>query len=90
MRFQQYLIEQQILELNRMREDTFMEMVKSQFKAFYEDIIRLSKFMVEPWSKRIDVMKMKHDGWKVVKHTSNGDHELWLLKKGNEEKLMGY
>lgn len=89
MRFQQYLVEQELL-LTEDRMPTFLDMVKRYFHDFVDDVARLSKFVITPWAKKVDVIKLERQGWKVIKHTAHGDHELWLLKKGSEEKLMGY
>jgi hypothetical protein len=86
MRFNNYLTEQ------RLDEDMkdFIDMVHKYFSDFTADIKRLGKHMLEPWVAKIDVMKMKKDGWKIVRHSNHTNHELWLMKKGNEEKIVGY
>ena len=87
MRFQEYLIEQQRLDeaLN-----DFLDMIHKYFSDFAADVKRLGKHMLEPWVAKVDIMKMKRDGWKVKRHSTHTNHELWLMVKGTEEKIMGY
>jgi hypothetical protein len=87
MRLANYLTEQQRLDESL---DEFLDMIHQFFSDFASDVKRLGKHMLEPWVAKIDIMKMKRDGWKVVRHSNHRDHELWLMKKGDEEKIMGY
>lgn len=89
MRFQQYLTEQRLEEAKKAMKE-FIEMVHKYFSDFASDVKRLSHDFIDPWAAKIDVMKLKRQGWEIKRHSSNMQHELWVMAKGNEEKMLGY
>jgi len=91
MRYHEFLLEdQRIRESFGSSVKEFMEMVSDYFAEFASDVKRLSHDFTNPWKSKVDVMKMKRDGWKVKRHSMSMAHELWVLVKDGKEEMVGY